>query len=77
MSQVVYNDEHQVIHRSEKEDIIGTVSDDLVGELEANQFARINGIVRVQPVPNRTFSRDTRRVLSIDVLSVEILDLKE
>ncbi len=77
MSQVVYNDQNKVLHRSEKEDIIGTVSDDLVGELEPNQFARINGIVRVQPVPNRTFSRDTRRVLSIDVLSVELLDLKE
>ena len=77
MSQVIYNDQQKIIHLSEKEDIIGTVSDDLVGDLEASQFARINGIVRVQPIPNRTFSRDTRRVLAIDVLSVEPLHLEE
>jgi hypothetical protein len=34
----------------------------------------VNGIVRVEPFPNRTFSKDTRRVLSLQVLSVEVLE---
>jgi hypothetical protein len=33
--------------------------------------------VRVQPVPDRTFSKDTRRLLSIDILSVEELHIEE
>ena len=75
--QVVVNDELQVLHTSLKDDLIATVSDDLVGELEVGAFARLNGIVRVQPFPNRTFSKDTRRVLSLDVLSIEPIDVGE
>ena len=75
MTQVVYNDAHEIVNASSKHPIIGTVTDDLVGEIEAGAYARINGIVRVQPVPDRNFSKDTRRVLSIDVLSVERLAL--
>lgn len=75
MTQVVYNDANEVVNASSKHPIIGTVTDDLVGDMEAGAYARINGIVRVQPVPDRNFSKDTRRVLSIDVLSVEVLAL--
>ena len=45
--------------------------------LESSTYARINGIVRVQPVPERNFAKDTRRLLSIDILSVEELPVQD
>ncbi len=75
--QVALNEDNHVLHTSVKDDLIATVSDDLVGEVEVGMFAQINGIVRVQPFPNRTFSKDTRRVLALDVLSIEPIDVEE
>ena len=77
MRQITYNKDHHLIHCSMKNEIIGTVSDDLVGDLNAPAYVRVNGIVRVQPIPSRNFSKDTRRVLSIDVLSVEELPIND
>ena len=77
MNQVVYNDDHFILNTSSKHPLIGTMADDLVGEIGQVKYARINGIVRVQPVPDRNFAKDTRRILSLDVLSVEPLALKE
>ncbi len=75
MSQITYNKEHHLISTSSRNQIIGTVSDDLVDQVGDFPYARINGIVRVQPVPDRNFAKDTRRLLSIDVISVEELHL--
>ena len=77
MRQITYNKDHHLIHCSSKNEIIGTVSDDLVGDLTAPAYVRVNGIVRVQPIPTRNFSKDTRRVLSIDVMSVEELPITD
>ncbi len=77
MRQITYNKDHHLIHCSTKNEIIGTVSDDLVGDLTAPDYVRVNGIVRVQPIPSRNFGKDTRRVLSIDVLSIEELPIEE
>ena len=77
MSQITYNKEHHLISTSSRNQIIGTVSDDLVDQVGDFPYARINGIVRVQPVPDRTFAKDTRRLLSIDIISVEELHLED
>ena len=77
MSQITYNKEHHLISASSRNQIIGTVSDDLVDQVGDFPYARINGIVRVQPVPARTFAKDTRRLLSIDIISVEELYLED
>lgn len=73
MCQAVFTDEGQLLHISNEDELVGVVSDDLVGELEKGTCARVNGILRVEPFPNRTFSKDTRRILSLQVLSVEPL----
>ena len=77
MSQITYNGEHHLINCSTRNQILGTLTDDLVDQLRPSTYMRINGIVRVQPVPDRTFSKDTRRLLSIDILSVEELHIEE
>ena len=77
MSQITYNSEHRLINCSTRNQIVGTVADDLVHALESSTYARINGIVRVQPVPERNFAKDTRRLLSIDILSVEELPVQD
>lgn len=77
MCQVTYNSDHHVLNTSTRHQILGTVNDDLVGEVLTSTYARVNGIVRVQPIPERTFAKDTRRLLSIDVLSVEVLPLED
>jgi len=74
MCQAVFSEEGELLHVSQEDEMVGVVSDDLVGELEKGSCARVNGIVRVEPFPNRTFSKDTRRVLSLQVLSVEVLE---
>jgi DNA replicative helicase MCM subunit Mcm2 (Cdc46/Mcm family) len=77
MSQITYNKEHHLINCSTRTQILGTVSDDLVDQITSSTYLRVNGILRVQPVPDRTFSKDTRRLLSIDILSVEELPISE
>ena len=77
MSQITYNSEHHLINCTTRNQIIGTVTDDLVDQLRSSEYKRINGILRVQPVPDRTFAKDTRRLLSIDILSVEDLHIEE
>jgi len=74
MCQAVFSEEGELLHVSQEDEMVGVVSDDLVGELVKGSCARVNGIVRVEPFPNRTFSKDTRRVLSLQVLSVEVLE---
>jgi len=71
MCQAVFNEKGELVHVSDEEELVGVVSDDLVGELEKGVCVRLNGIVRVEPFPNRTFSKDTRRILSLQVFSVE------
>jgi len=77
MHQITYNNDHHLIQCNSSFELIGTLSDDLVGEVEPSTFMRVNGILRVQPIPTRTFAKDTRRLLSIDVLSIEPLPIKE
>ena len=77
MSQITYSKEHHLINCSTRNQIFGTVADDLVDQIMPSTYLRVNGIVRVQPVPDRTFSKDTRRLLSIDILSVEELPISE
>lgn len=77
MSQITYNSEHRLINCSTRNQILGTVADDLVDAIKTSQYLRINGIVRVQPVPDRNFAKDTRRLLSIDILSVEELPIQD
>ena len=77
MSQITYNKEHHLINCSTRNQILGTVADDLVDQIMASKYLRVNGIVRVQPVPDRTFAKDTRRLLSIDIISVEELSISE
>jgi DNA replicative helicase MCM subunit Mcm2 (Cdc46/Mcm family) len=77
MHQITYNTDHHLIQCNSSFELIGTLSDDLVGEVEPSTFMRVNGILRVKPIPTRTFAKDTRRLLSIDVLSVEPLPIKE
>jgi len=74
MCQAVFNEKGELVHVSDEDEMVGIVSDDLVGELVKGTCVRLNGIVRVEPFPNRTFSKDTRRILSLQVLSVEPLE---
>ena len=53
------------------------VSDELVGGMDSSEFYRLNGVVKVEPLRDRNFLKDTRRVLVVDVFSAEALDLKE
>jgi DNA replicative helicase MCM subunit Mcm2 (Cdc46/Mcm family) len=75
MRQISYNKDHHLIQCSTKFELIGTLADDLVGDIESSSFMRVNGILRVQPIPTRNFAKDTRRLLSIDVISVEPLPI--
>ena len=77
MSQITYNSEHRLINCSTRNQILGTVADDLVDAIKTSEYLRINGIVRVQPVPDRNFAKDTRRLLSIDILSIEELPIQD
>ncbi|MDA7463376.1 hypothetical protein N9M68_04900 [Candidatus Poseidonia alphae] len=77
MRQISYNKEYHLLQCSTKFELIGTLADDLVGDIESSSFMRINGILRVQPIPTRNFAKDTRRLLSIDVISVEPLPIVE
>ena len=62
MCQVTYNSDHHVLNTSTRHQILGTVNDDLVGEVLTSTYARVNGIVPVQPIPERTFAKDARDV---------------
>ena len=75
MRQISYNKDHHLIQCSTKFELIGTLADDLVGDIDSSSFMRVNGILRVQPIPTRNFAKDTRRLLSIDVISAEPLPI--
>jgi len=77
MRQITYDGEHHLINCSTKNEISGVVTDDMVGELNASSYARVNGVLRVDPLPTRNFAKDTRRLLSLDVFSIEPLPIEE
>jgi len=76
MHQITYDKDHHLIQCSPKFELIGTLTDDMVGDVEPLTFMRVNGILRVQPIPTRNFAKDTRRLLSLDVISIEPLAIK-
>ena len=76
MSQITYNQDYNLINCSTHNQIIGTVSDDLIDQMVVKSYVRVNAIVRVEPIPDRTFAKDTRRLLALDILSVEELPIR-
>ena len=53
------------------------VSDELVGAMEVSTYYRLNGLVKVEPLPDRNFVKDTRRMLVVDVFSAEQLPFRD
>ena len=49
------------------------IDDEYVDRFSVGDTVRINGIVQIDPVPDRNFMKDTRRILQIHAFSVEPL----
>jgi len=49
------------------------IDDEYVDRFSIGDTVRINGIVQIDPVPDRNFMKDTRRILQIHAFSIEPL----
>ena len=47
------------------------IDDEYVDEYREGQTIRINGIVYIDPIPDRNFVKDTRRILQVRAISIE------
>jgi DNA replicative helicase MCM subunit Mcm2 (Cdc46/Mcm family) len=47
------------------------IDDEYVDEYQAGQTIRVNGIVYIDPIPDRNFVKDTRRILQVRAISIE------
>lgn len=75
--QVSHDGQGHVIHASGASTHMAVVSDELVGAMDASTYYRLNGLVKVEPLPDRNFVKDTRRMLIVDVFSAEPLGLED
>ena len=73
--QVVYDDEGHVLNDAAPESLEAVVADEMVGRLTPSTYYRLNAVVKLEPLRDRTFAKDTRRVLSLEVISAEELAL--
>jgi DNA replicative helicase MCM subunit Mcm2 (Cdc46/Mcm family) len=73
--QVVYDDDGQVLNDAAPESLEAVVADEMVGRLTPSTYYRLNAVVKLEPLRDRTFAKDTRRVLSLEVISAEELAL--
>lgn len=73
--QVVYDDEGHVLHDGAPESLEAVVADEMVGRLTPSTYYRLNAVVKLEPLRDRTFAKDTRRVLALEVISAEELAL--
>jgi DNA replicative helicase MCM subunit Mcm2 (Cdc46/Mcm family) len=53
------------------EKYIGVINDEYVGELTTGSIHRINAQVAVDHLPNRDFVKDTRRIILLNIHSIE------
>ena len=49
------------------------IDDEYVDTYKIGDTVRINGVVQIDPVPDRNFMKDTRRILQIHAFSIESL----
>jgi DNA replicative helicase MCM subunit Mcm2 (Cdc46/Mcm family) len=49
------------------------IDDEYVDAYNTGDIVRINGVVQIDPVPDRNFMKDTRRILQIHAFSIESL----
>jgi len=77
MREIAFDTQRHLVESRSQFEIEGVVSDDLVGDIKNHSLLRVNGILVVEPVPTRTFAKDTRRMLSIEVFSIEPLPDEE
>ena len=47
------------------------LDDEYVDRHKPGQTIRINGVVYIDPIPDRNFVKDTRRILQVRALSIE------
>ena len=73
--QVVYDDEGHVLNDGAPESLEAVVADEMVGRLTPSTYYRLNAVVKLEPLRDRTFAKDTRRVLALEVISAEELAL--
>jgi hypothetical protein len=53
------------------EKYIGVVNDEYVGDLVTGSIHRINAEIAVDHLPNRDFIKDTRRIILLNIHSIE------
>jgi hypothetical protein len=53
------------------EKYIGVINDEYVGELVTGSIHRINAEIAVDHLPNRDFIKDTRRIILLNIHSIE------
>ena len=47
------------------------VDDEYVDGYKTGEVVRVNGVVYIDPIPDRNFVKDTRRILQVRALSIE------
>ncbi|MGB0787392.1 MAG: hypothetical protein ACPGR1_05250, partial [Candidatus Poseidoniaceae archaeon] len=47
------------------------VDDEYVDKHQPGEIIRINGVVYIDPIPDRNFVKDTRRILQVRALSIQ------
>ena len=47
------------------------VDDEYVDGYKPGEVVRVNGVVYIDPIPDRNFVKDTRRILQVRALSIE------
>jgi len=59
-------------HGKENQQLIQIIVDDeYVDHYKVGQTIRVNGVVYIDPIPDRNFVKDTRRILQVRALSIE------
>lgn len=59
-----------LIEMGDKE-FIGVINDEYVGTLEKGSIVRVNARIAVDHLPNRNFIKDTRRIIILEIHSIE------
>lgn len=59
------------VHGPNEQSIQIIIDDEYVDQYQAGQTIRINGIVYIDPIPDRNFIKDTRRILQVRAVSIE------
>ena len=70
LRQISIDDDGNLINLGD-EKYIGVINDEYVGELVTGSIHRINAEIAVDHLPNRDFIKDTRRIILLNIHSIE------